>query len=116
MPLPVALRGFDELLDLVLGEVFACPVFGIGSPSSENCLFFAGWHYQPQCWISHVNSPVLVVLCMLKAHFMDRSVPSLVAEQECTVKRCGSDPAQEPMPPWNPGQDGCGLVLPSDSK
>src|SRR5262249_35081141 len=75
MSLPIALGGLDELLDLVLVEVLPRPVFGVRSSASRYCLFFAGWDDQSQCWIFHVNSPVLVVLCMLKRYFMDRPIP-----------------------------------------
>src|SRR5215471_2082388 len=52
--LPITLGGLDQLLDLVLGEVFAGPIFSIRLAASCYCLFFAGWGHQPQCWISHV--------------------------------------------------------------
>src|SRR5262245_18261410 len=57
MALPIALGGLDQKLDLVLGEVLAGAVVGIGSPPSRYCPLFAGWRHQPQCWISHEKSP-----------------------------------------------------------
>ena len=43
---PIALGGLDQLVNLALSQMLACPQLGIWQPARRHCSYFGGWRDQ----------------------------------------------------------------------
>jgi hypothetical protein len=53
VPVPIALGGLDQHLDLARRQVLSAPKLGVRAPGRRDCSIYFGWRYQPQRRLCH---------------------------------------------------------------
>jgi hypothetical protein len=67
----IGLGRLDQSLDLVDGQVLACPQDAILCPTRRNYSIFSYWRDQTQAWFGHEKSPSRSPHCSIHKHFMN---------------------------------------------